>query len=440
MSDKKIAANTIYQFLTKIITSACGFFITILLAHYYGAGGYGEFTKITAFVALFYIISDFGINAIFLQYEEIDAKFNQLLSLRLYISLGLVMLVNLIVLFLSLSQTDNSGFSPGSRFNVFIFSLTIITNSILLTATAIFQKKLKYDRYLSAVSIGTILTLLLIILFSILKMPLQYVFISYLLGNTISSLISIVIIHEKILPLTLNKKFALNIIKKSYPLGLMLFFNLIYFRVDIVILSLLKNTTEVAIYGYAFKYLEFLLAIPLFLSNAIYPFLIGSLKNLRKYYQLTRKYLLIYFTLSIILSVFAFILAPIIAIVKNDFIPSIFIFRILLLSLPVFFLTSILQWILISQNQKLYLLKTYLISAIINLLLNIIFIPQYGSLAAATITGVSEVLVLVLLSLKYSSLKKKQISHLHLSFLRKQESGSSKYFFHSNSKVQQRLK
>jgi O-antigen/teichoic acid export membrane protein len=104
----------------------------------------------------------------------------------------------------------------------------------------------------------------------------------------------------------------------------------------------------------------------------------------------------------------AWFLAPLIAIVKKDFIPSIFIFRILLLSLPVFFLTNILQWILIAKNKKVYLLKIYLIAALLNVLLNLFFIPKYSYIAAAIITGISEGLILILLFIKFLSLKSQE--------------------------------
>jgi O-antigen/teichoic acid export membrane protein len=185
----------------------------------------------------------------------------------------------------------------------------------------------------------------------------------------------------------------------------MLFFNLVYFRIDIIILSLFKSTIDVALYGYAYKYFEFLLAIPLFLSNAIYPLLLQTLKNLRKYYEISQKYLLIFFLFSIAIAIPAWIFAPFIAIVKKDFIPSVLVFKILLLSLPVFFLTNILQWILITRNKKAYLLKIYILAAIINMLLNLLFIPKYSYIASAIITGVSEALILILLFYKFTALK-----------------------------------
>jgi O-antigen/teichoic acid export membrane protein len=72
-------------------------------------------------------------------------------------------------------------------------------------------------------------------------------------------------------------------------------------------------------------------------------------------------------------------------------------FRILLLSLPFFFTTSFLQWVLITLEKQKYLMYVYLFSTLLNIVLNIIFIPQFSYLASATITLMSEALVFVFL-------------------------------------------
>ena len=69
----KIAGNTLVQLVGKLITAGITFLITFIIAREYGAVGYGEFTKIIAFVSLFYLIVDFGLNAVRLK-ETYDEK------------------------------------------------------------------------------------------------------------------------------------------------------------------------------------------------------------------------------------------------------------------------------------------------------------------------------------------------------------------------------
>src|SRR3989304_6861490 len=93
----KIAANALVQIVGRGITAGVTFLVTILVARQFGVDGYGEFTKIMTYVALFYLISDFGFNAVILKQmtekqEEAGEAFRNLLGLRLFGALFLIFL------------------------------------------------------------------------------------------------------------------------------------------------------------------------------------------------------------------------------------------------------------------------------------------------------------------------------------------------------------
>ncbi len=192
MSEKKIATNTFYQILTKIFTSASGFItditpllpqITHVIAseakqslYYNGIAASPTIVALLAMTAtnwgnvrlhyhdphralfrskrlrrfyqdhclrrFFYLITDFGLNAVFLQLEEKEARFSRLLSLRLLLSLLIILAINFLVLLLPFNHSWDIGFPPQLRLCSFIFSLTIIFQAILLSSSAIFQKNL----------------------------------------------------------------------------------------------------------------------------------------------------------------------------------------------------------------------------------------------------------------------------------------------------------
>jgi len=54
------------------------------------------------------------------------------------------------------------------------------------------------------------------------------------------------------------------------------------------------------------------------------------------------------------------------------------------------------MWILIAKKKQMLLLKIYGISMIINIVLDVLFIPTYGYMAAAWITGICEAIVLAM--------------------------------------------
>jgi O-antigen/teichoic acid export membrane protein len=401
--NKLIATNSLYQILAKIITSGTGFIITIILAKEYGVLGYGDFVKITNFIGFFYLFLDLGLNAIFLQQEKNDYK--SLFYLRLVIALGILAVANIVSVFLPFNKEIAVGFSPFVRLGIFIFSFSFFNQAIILSTNSIFQRKLDYYSYMKAVLIGAIANLLFVILFAFFSFSLISIFIAFVASGFITAIASMFLTSQKMTPAKINYQYSKKLVITSLPLAIMLIFNLVYFRVDAFILAFLKSTADVGVYGLSYRFFDFLIALPLFFSNALYPFLLENKKNTRMFFNLVRKYLLIFVAIGTLLVIPFWFVSPLFSLIKKEFSLSIFPFRILLLSLPVFFITSLLQWVLIALKKQKYLMKVYILSAIINIVLNLIFIPRFSYMASAIITGVSEVFVMVLLFFKVFNLQ-----------------------------------
>jgi O-antigen/teichoic acid export membrane protein len=395
MQHKLVAKNTFYQVFARGATAFIGFLITLIIARKFGVLGYGDFTKITSYVALFYLVIDFGLNAFFLQYE--NAKFKNLFYLRTLISIGIFVLLNLLAFLLPYNVATGSGFSETERLGIFIFSFGIFAQSIILSTSAIFQKKLNYFFYMVGMIVGSLTNLIVVFVFAFLNFSIFYILLAFVFSSFVGAFTLLLFTRQQIFPLSLDKKFSIDILRNSWPLGLMLIFNLVYFRIDMVLLSILKTTSDVGIYGLSYKFFDFLIALPLFLSNAVYPFLIKAKDNKMSFDDLLKKYFLIFLALSFIVMIPFWFISPLFSLIKSDFAASMLPFRILLLSLPFFFTTCFLQWALITLEKQKYLMYVYLFSTALNIILNVIFIPQLSYLACAIITLISEGVVFVFL-------------------------------------------
>lgn len=390
--------NTIYQTLARLVSSFVGFLITIIIAGNFGVVGYGDFIKVTSFVAVFYLFVDFGLNAIFLQ--ETEGNFKDLFSIRIILSFAVFILCNVLALILPYSQGIDIGFSNSLKLAIFIFSFSIFTQGIIYSSLYYFQKKLNYFYYLIGIIGGAVFNLILVFIFSYLNFSIFYILISFIFAGLFSSLIFLSLVKEKIIDPHFNKALYKKIFIKSLPLGLMLIFNFIYFRIDTILLSVLSTSNSVGIYGLAYKFFDFLIAVPLFLSNAIYPLLLNARENKIEFKKLTVRYFFIFLLASIVIAIPFWFMSPLFSLIKPQFGLSAIPFKILLLSLPLFFLTSFLQWILIVLQKQKYLMYIYFLSLILNVALNIIYIPKYSYVASAYITVFSEALVFVLLLIK----------------------------------------
>lgn len=65
--------------------------------------------------------------------------------------------------------------------------------------------------------------------------------------------------------------FAWTLFRTALPQGAILAITAIYFRIDTVLLSLLGTDRDVALYGLAYRVLEFLLIVPIFAMTTLFP-------------------------------------------------------------------------------------------------------------------------------------------------------------------------
>ena len=356
---KEIATNTLFQIIARIASSGTSFLITILVAHHFGIIGYGDFAKVTGFVTLFYLFADFGLNAVFLQKADAKIRFKDLFYTRLLWSIVLTFLVTSIAAFLPYNPQTHIGFSPEVRLGISIFSFTLITEAILYTSTAIFQRELSYENFMISSVIGSLFTLVIVFVASTISQSLFAVYISFIIGGLLESVLALFLTKEAVVPFAIDLKFVRELTVETLPIALLLIFNLIYFRIDIFLLSLLKSSQDVGIYDLAYKFFDFLIALPLFLSNALYPSLIQNEKDNKMFSAVVHKYMGLFLLFSFVVLIPTWIFAPLIRFIPSEnpgeFLPAVLPLRLLALSLPVFFVTNILQWILVAKKQQRFL-------------------------------------------------------------------------------------
>ncbi|GDX62245.1 succinoglycan biosynthesis transporter [Candidatus Levyibacteriota bacterium] len=394
-----IIKNAGFQALAKVITSLSTLAISLFIAFSFGENGYGEFTKVVTFIGILAIFLDFGLNPIFLKENN---SLYQLITLRIFMATVLVVAGSLLIL----SPISSFFlFSNDANIGVFVLLFSLFPLSIQLSVGVYFQKHLRYYLQAYHLAVGGVTTVILIGLVTIFEYPFLYIFISMVIGGIVASLMSYLLIvkkESKSYPIDLI--WAKKLLKSSTPLALMMLFNLIYFRADIFILSYFKSSSDVGIYGFAYRFFDFLVAVPLFFSNALYPSLL--LRKQSGEALFVKKHLLLFLMTSIGIVLVGWIFAPLIGIVRPGFILSILPFRLLLLSLPIFFLSSYYQWILIVDGDQKALVFIYLFCGVLNIILNIIFIPYFSYIGASLITGVSEFIVFALLIGRLAILRK----------------------------------
>lgn len=404
----KIAQNTAYQLIGKALGMLTTIPVSLVLANKFGAAPYGDFTKITTYVALFFIIGDFGLNAIYLQKASSDKAekdlWSNLLGIRVLSSVGLMILTLIVLIFIP--KGSDQGYTNLVRFGILLYTPVIIFQNLITTTNAVFQKRLRYD--LAAWAIGVGGTAVIIMLYPLLLMvdgarAVIWATMITLIGTAVTALTGLFYVKKIFygISIAFDWKKIKMLLFFALPLGLTTIVQFFYFRSDSLILTLTRSTAEVGIYALAYKVFEVVIVFPTFFINAVYPLMLKALNSdfpsaLNSFSRIFKKSFLILFSISLAATLFLWIFAPMISLVKSDFIASIAPLRILALGLPVFFLTPLTMFTIISWEKQIWLLWIYFTAMLVNIILNLIFIPQYGYIAASWITVISEGLVLIL--------------------------------------------
>jgi O-antigen/teichoic acid export membrane protein len=394
---RNILFNSLAQVVGKIVTAGSSAIIAILVARSLGPDGFGGFTLMTTYAAMFYMASDFGFNAIVLreakgQAAELKVGFERLLGLRLAYSLVLV--------FVALALLSFFPYNAEVKLATIVAILTIITQSAYSSASLIFQARLRYDLATVAAAAGSLINLGIIYLLVQAGTNLFSIAFSYVIAGIMTATVGLGLVR------TLIGRFQPRIEPAEWarltlltiPLGLTIVFNLIYFRADTFILSFIRPIEEVGIYGAAYKFFELAIVLPAFFMNALYPVLIRYFEENRpKFIEAVRWAILGLAGLGTFAAVLGILLAPVlINLYGGGFDDAVLPLQILFASLPVFFLSGLYMWLMVIQRRQKTLAVIYLFGMLLNIALNLYLVPIFSYNAAALTTGISEAVILAL--------------------------------------------
>lgn len=397
---REILKQTSWLFFAQAITRVVGFFYTIYIARALGVGDFGLFSLGLAYFSIISSLADFGFNRFLIREiaKEKSKKWELLWNifiLRLFI---ICIFFALFAVFLYLFDQDKMRVSV-----ILLASLAVLPQSIALTFDGIFiaLQKLQFS------AISTFIGSLSIAFFG-------FILVSWGFGifGAINALILGQVVFALVLGLLLIKKEDLRlsevkipILKKaltgSAPYGILAILGLIYFRVDTIMLSYIKGNFDTGIYSAGYKFLEALVFIPNSLGLGLFPKFVSLQRNSKATWKLLFKSVKFMFGLGIVIAFSYYLILPqIIKIFLPNYESAISVIKIISLSIPFMFVHVPAAQVLLASDK--YLKGIILLSVIpltFNILLNFIFIPRYGFIAASWISVVSDFLSAILLLL-----------------------------------------
>lgn len=177
-----------------------------------------------------------------------------------------------------------------------------------------------------------------------------------------------------------------DIFRHSAPLGGIILFSYIYFRIDGIMLYYLRGEVETGWYSAAFKLIEAVVLLIAAAQDALFPLLSRTFgepnDRFCNIWKEAARYMLL---LGLPLGVATALLAPRLTqtLYGESFGAAGIALQVMALAIPMLFLNNLANQVLVSANRAGDILKTVTAGAAINIALNLILIPRLGYMGAA---------------------------------------------------------
>lgn len=379
----------------KVISAISTIFLLSIITRTFGEDGTGVYTLALTYLAFFYLAADLGLNGFYLNnYSDDPQLANKIYNFRLGWSLVLFIWAIFILPLLPFATTP-------FILTVLIGGFTIVLNGVFNSTNFVFQHHLAYSKSSQALAVGALISLAVAYMLSVWEMPIYYFALAPLLGWLVTTGICYVTVrHFYKFKLTKpNWLFPIETLRTAWPVAATLVVNTLYFRIDSFILSTTQTFATVGSYNLAYQIFQNILVIPAFIMNGYYPLMLRSIKEdpgaFRKHFV---KAIFLMIFLGVVGFVSLFYLADIFIsiLTGTGFEGAVKTLHILATSLPAFFLSALLMWLMMAKKLYKTLLMVYLTAFLVNFLANWYFIPIYSYIAASWVTVASEYLILLL--------------------------------------------
>ena len=390
----RIAKNTVVTMGAEIINRILALILTIAIARYLGDLGFGQYSFIITVMMLFQVLADFGLDGLTIREvaKNIDKTEYYLRNvLALKFALGLINFVALAFIINIMNKP------PIVIYSVYIAGLSIIFFSLANTFSSIFNAHERLDLKALLSILTRLIVLALTLLAIILRKNLMVLITIILISEISRTILGWKIYTRKFAPIKFELDLSLckRLLRISVPFALIGIIALIYFKIDIVMLSLMKGDQVVGWYSAAYTLLAALLFITEAYNLAIFPALsryaVSARELLAFSWEKSVKYLLI---ISLPIAVGATILADrfIILFYSTSYVSSTLALQILIWTLPWIFVNSINMRVLYASDKQKEATIVAVISMVLNILFNFILIPRYSYIGASLATILVEII------------------------------------------------
>jgi len=395
---KRARRNIFYKILSES-TRILPALLFIYIAKKLGDENFGKLSFVYSFAGICFIVADFGLGTILIRnvsrQKELTKEYvGNILALKIVLSLLCIFVIGIFIHF-----TDY----PADIITILvIFGGVMFFKALVDFFSAVFNAHERMD--MEALLKGTNHILLFLAGIIVLAMGFGLLRLAnvFLIVYLISSIIGFYIVYVSIVEIRprLNLRFWKQILRESLPLALTVIFTVIYFKIDVVMLSLIRgDNSEIGWYSAAMRLIELVGVLPALIVSALFPIVSSlykeSIDSLKNVFKTSFRYLTV---IALPIAVGTFLLSEhlVYTIYGEEYVKTIPALKVLAIALIFIFVNYILMNILVAVDRQMTNAIMAGTCVFVNIAMNMCLIPHYGYLGASTATVITEIVLFAL--------------------------------------------
>ena len=396
---RRVAWNTGVQALARAVAIGLGLLTTVVLTRYLGVEGYGDYVTVAVYVTAFAVVVDWGTATVLVRElatrgPDAHALVGRALGLRVLIAVG-VSAVAAALLPLLYGGAD----AERVRIGALVALPFLAFGAVATTISAFFQSQLQMGRVAAAELAGQAAATGLVVGLAALGRGFYEIILAFALSSAVFAAIMVALARRRVsLAPRYDRDAWRSLALASAPLGAALVVNAVYFRADALLLSLLRGSREVGIYGVAYRFVEVAVPFSHFLVLALFPLLSAAAAN-RAWTALHRGLqrgmdVLVVVAVPLVVGTIAVAPALVPLVVGDRYEESVLPVRIVMPAAGLLFLTWLASYLLVAVGRQADVLRLNVGALVLNVALNVALIPPYGPVGAAAVKTASEAALL----------------------------------------------
>jgi O-antigen/teichoic acid export membrane protein len=395
MKSRSAGVNALVLFLANVASAVLTLVLAVYAARILGGAEFGKYSFALAYTALFGVLVPLGLDIVLVR----DVARDKALARKYLGNMALIQVVSSVVVFALMAFSVNIlGYSGDTVSVVYVFGLYVVLTSFSRLFKAVFQayERMEYQALIEFASRLAITVAGVTALEG--GLGLYALAVVFLLGGLLELVLSYILCTWRFASYSWEIDLGLcaRLIRESLPIFIAYALSMVYFKVDIIMLSLMRGDEAVGLYSAPYRLVDGLTIVSTSLLVAMFPLMSRLFKKskmeLANIYSRSLKVLLV---IGLPIAVGTTLLASqiILGLFGEEYAPSAFVLQVLIWAELFLFVNNATGNMLKAVNRQKVHMWIIAAGCAFNIGLNLLLIPRFGFLGAAYTTLATEFFV-----------------------------------------------